>query len=341
MKPLRIGVINWDSALPPETYFGHYMLRSLSPDRYRSRLPFYTERKEDGSVTFHYRTPEEFDRELEYAAQAGIDYFAHTWYTEEALGEGDPQAGDVDSVVWELNYARKLHQKSALARKIGFCAILLTGHAYTDADFRKLAEAMKQDGYEKLGGRPLLYLFGGYREGVALRAEKAASAIGLPKPFTVFMDNGPSDADPQKADAVSNYACTNRCPVQDYTGLYEELLLQNEERRKYGIPVIPQFTMGWDPSPRCDSPVPWTPYLKQSFASRMTESEVLRGAERLAGWISEHPEQTGTGHVLTFAWNEFEEGGYICPTLGKNGEPDMTRLALFRKVVDILSRESE
>jgi len=35
---------------------------------------------------------------------------------------------------------------------------------------------------------------------------------------------------------------------------------------------------------------------------------------------------------MVYAWNEFEEGGYLCPTLGENGEPNTAFLDVFTKV---------
>ena len=34
MKKIRIGAINWDAALPEDTFFGTHMQRTLSPGRY-------------------------------------------------------------------------------------------------------------------------------------------------------------------------------------------------------------------------------------------------------------------------------------------------------------------
>ena len=36
-------------------------------------------------------------------------------------------------------------------------------HNFSDNDMEKLLEEMKEDYYEKIDGRPLVYLFGGYR----------------------------------------------------------------------------------------------------------------------------------------------------------------------------------
>lgn len=79
MKNARIGIINWDACLPPNTYFGGYAAASLSDVRFRNRVPFYADATEDG-ITFHKRTQEEFDLELIFAEKAGIDYFAYCYY---------------------------------------------------------------------------------------------------------------------------------------------------------------------------------------------------------------------------------------------------------------------
>ena len=39
------------------------------------------------------------------------------------------------------------------------------------------------------------------------------------------------------------------------------------------------------------------------------------------------------GHILTFAWNEFEEGAYICPTMGPDGKVCTAHLDSFAKAV--------
>ena len=48
------------------------------------------------------------------------------------------------------------------------------------------------------------------------------------------------------------------------------------------------------------------------------------------------PEGSFVGHILAFAWNEFEEGGIICPTCSEDGSINMTRLEAFRKAADYL-----
>ena len=56
----------------------------------------------------------------------------------------------------------------------------------------------------------------------------------------------------------------------------------------------------------------------------------------LRGWIERHKEECPTGHALVFAWNEFEEGGWICPNVGPDGRPDVSRVRVFREVAEAL-----
>ena len=124
-KNIRIGVTSWDASLPPETYFGYYQTRTLSPAKFRSFTPFYADVLGENKITYHTRSQEEFDRELAYAIDAGIDYFAYVFYPEEGSREHISLTyNDCAHRVYELNYARKMHESSALRDKIGIAAIV-------------------------------------------------------------------------------------------------------------------------------------------------------------------------------------------------------------------------
>ena len=320
---MRIGVINWDCALPEDTYFGHYAITSLSNPAYKDRIPYYAEIVNDHRISFPRKTQEEFDRELTYAIEAGIDYFAYTWYTDEKIPDdqitGHDQGNCVDGKLWELGWARHLHMQSALRDKIGMCAILICMHRYLDSDFAKLAEAMKEPYYEKIDGRPVVCLFGGYRTDYIERLRRFPEDFGCADPYIVFFNNGgPQAADYTAAEAVSAYACC-RSQITDYAYLIERNISDNETRKKFGVRILPHFTMGWNPMPRVDNPVPWTNYPRTDYAHPADAADTEAGAKALADWILANRDVTVPGHILTFAWNEFEEGGYICPTRGADG----------------------
>ena len=68
---------------------GGYQTRSLSLARYRYLTPYYADAKGPGEISYHRRTPAEYDREPQYAIDAGIDYFAYCRYGEEPHAELD------------------------------------------------------------------------------------------------------------------------------------------------------------------------------------------------------------------------------------------------------------
>ena len=141
MQKMRIGAVNWDASLPPDTYFGFYQTNSLSQAKYREWTPFYADIIDDERVSYHRRTPEEYEREMQYAIDAGIDYFAFVWYPEEGSRMHEKTGfNDCSHKVFELNFARHLYGKSSLKDKLGMCAIL-GAHPFTDNDLFELVFA--------------------------------------------------------------------------------------------------------------------------------------------------------------------------------------------------------
>ena len=107
------------------------------------------------------------------------------------------------------------------------------------------------------------------------------------------------------------------------------MMEQNEDRKKYGLDTIPLFSLGWAPGPRVENPVPWTSYLDIRYHADATPAEIEEGAKRLADWIAQNPDCTKAKHILTFAWNEFEEGAWLCPTYAADGGINTERIETF------------
>ena len=338
---MRIGVINWDCSLPPNTFFGSYFSKTLSYKKWRYRTPFYADIISEDNICCHYRTIEEYDIELQYAIEAKIDYFAYVWHTDNKNLKQDKSilTTATHPHAWTQDYARKLHQKSSLSKKIKLCAILMCSQPYTESDYFNLAEAMKEAYYEKVDGRPIIYLFGGYRLDFIDTLRAFPQKYGTNDPFIVFMNNGAEseDGDYSRADAVSAYCCQGSGEVEKYSEIIDSLILKNEERKKYNIDTIPLFTLGWNPTPRIETSVPWITYPDKKYAPNPSPSEIAEGGARLARWISENKDYTKTGHVLTFAWNEFEEGAFMCPTLNDDESINKERISVFAHIVDELN----
>lgn len=344
MKKIRIGAINWDASLPKDTYFGFYQTRSLSQSKYRTWVPFYADLLDSENIEYHWRTVEEYERELRYAIEAGIDYFAFVWYpTEGSLSHIPQSPNDCSHKVHELNYARRLYEQSSLTNQLGMCAILSI-HPFTDGDLEELVSAFSQPYYEKIDGRPLLYVYANYREDIILRIHTLCQARNIPTPFTVPMYSNPYDITTSMpmADALSAYTALDRADITRYEHLCHIAIEHDRARLSAGKKIIPLFSVGWNPSPRIDRPTPWssnakgeTQYAKVRYAPAPDETELMAGAKDFSYYIKNDVKDQFVGHILTFAWNEFEEGGYICPTYTKDGEINTSQIHAFAKAVKI------
>jgi len=334
-----VGVVNWDCSLPSSTWFGHYATTSLSSAKFRHATPFYADVKGPDQIDYHWRTVEEYEREMQYAIDAGIDYFAYCWY-----GELKPEDGKdftpvtkgrenvCDRHVWELATARQLHARSRLRDKLKMCAILVTLHPLADAEIESLARAMKEPWYQTAQGRPLLYLFGGKGKGLLPRIRKACRTVGAGDPYAVvFSHSRYETTGDDGVQAIGAYV-DGVAGVQTFAQAAKSRIDGNAKRAAVGMDMIPTFTLGWNPQPRIDHPVPWCGYGKTTYMKPATETEWLQGAREMADWIRANRAACPTGHILSFAWNEFEEGGWICPTWRPDDQPDTSRVDAFRKV---------
>ena len=334
-----VGAINWDCSLPSSTFFGGYQTRSLSPARYRHMTPYYADVLGPDKIDYHWRTQAEYDREMQYAIDAGIDYFAYCWYADDTnavrVALSDGPGACVDRHVCELVYARNMHLKSALRSKLKLCAILCGSHPYTDGEVETLVRAMKEDCYQKALGRPLLYLFGN-RGDLLARVRQTCRRLGVASPYAVAMYGGrnhPRDGD-AAIDALSAYPPPG-AGYGVYGQLMDKIIEKNAERCKDGWATIPQFSTGKDHSPRIESPVPWCDNPPCRYPRPASGEEIVAGARRLRDWILSNRRSCPTGHIITFAWNEFEEGGWICPTWTPQG-PDTSRVKAFAEAARIL-----
>ncbi len=331
---VRVGAVNWDCSVPSWTFFGRAATRSLGPEKFRDRTPYYAQTPGQDRIEYRYRTMAEYEQEMRYAIEAGIDYFAYCWY------DLIPQSAEVkgiasgaDGHLQEITKARLNHVKSPLRDRLHLCAILVTMHPYSDEELLSLALEMREPWYEKVGERPLVYCFNTTQPLARLR--KVCSNVGAGDPYAVVMRNTPSGVDLAQIQAFSAYAfCAD---ATDFASFTAKSIAANEKRAAHGRPVVPHFSTGWNPTPRIERPVPWAKYREGCpYVEARTREDFLHGARELSKWIGRNRQMCPTGHVLAFAWNEFEEGGWICPTLGKDGRPDTWRVEAFRAAVDVL-----
>jgi hypothetical protein len=316
-----VGAIRWDG-WHMDGGVGSAVRKSLTPPEWRYRLPFFAKVGEDGGIALDGDTPEVMEAEIAAAKTARLDYWAFLAYD-----ETDP-----------MTRGLQLYLGSPHRADVGFCIISETAHwqrGNTSALAERFGKLMAEPGYQRVaGGRPLFYFLhhqtkgieknwgglAGFREAVsALRT--AAKARGLAEPYCAVMsydvNAAKALADAAGLDAISAYAFQRgdlRAPYAKLTGDLERFW---EIQRASRAAVIPLAMAGWDRRPRVQNPVPWEHFGGDvdRYYECATPEQVAAHIATAAQWTREHRDACPAQAVIIYAWNEFDEGGWLCPTL--------------------------
>jgi hypothetical protein len=332
-RPLRpsVGAIRWDAWSGGRVT--EEVQRTLGPAKYHDRLPWFAEVKGDNQVRIDGSPPEIMDREINFAADAGLDYWAFLLYPESDA----------------MSQALQQYLKSPQRRRLNFCVILHNAFGVPEAAWprerSRLVSLLKEPGYQTVpGGRPLVFEFQARLDGKFPRQRfaefrQAAREAGL-NPYCVFMGSNPA-ADFRREstngfDAVSAYACAS--DVASYAELVRQVetgYWQNAARAK--VPYVPLVTTGWDKQPRKDHPVSWEKdhsYHRQAvFPAQAAPAEIAAHLERALGFVRAHQDLCAANTVIIYAWNEHDEGGWLSPTWALGGKPNTARLDAIRRVL--------
>lgn len=318
-----VGAIRWDAWFGNVGTVGKAVHRTLSPPKWRDRLPFYARVLGDNTVEMDGSSQATIDREIGYAATAGLNYWAFVTYNED-----DP-----------LSLALKRYLTSPVRSKLNFCLITECARWRSQDFVDRVVRLMQEPGYQRvLDGRPLLY-FGFVApeklkpldgiDGLRKRLDAFRSTIvakSLPEPYIVIMDfsaeQGKKWADDLGCDAISSYASGwhhGRVPYARWAGKAETFW---DECRKNGAHVVPTVMTGWDPRPRADIPVPWgDPYSSHDGevdrSDAATPAQIADHLGNAMHWLAVHRNAAPAQTAIIYAWNEFDEGGWLCPTLSE------------------------
>lgn len=316
-----VGTIRWDAWTGGA--ITEQVERTLGPGKYHDRLPWFAEVVDGGTVRIDGGRQAVMDREIEFAAAAGLDYWAFLIYPKDN----------------SMSVALGQYLKSSKRKQIRFCLILHNTLNASDERWpmeRDRAVALlKEPGYQSvLDDRPLVYAFKGGvfpfdRFGEFLDAAKKQ---GL-NPYCVYMGWRPGSDYRQVKDngfdAVSAYA---RSDSQASFSKFAEAVEKDywEAAAEVSAPYIPLVTTGWDKRPRQDNPVSWEKghdYHRQKvFPSRAEPGEIAEHLRNGMSFVTKHPDICKANAVIIYAWNEYDEGGWLAPTRNTGGRPDTSRL---------------
>ncbi|MFA7691635.1 MAG: hypothetical protein GX117_13245 [Candidatus Hydrogenedentes bacterium] len=326
LKLPLVGAIRWDAWHGTASSVGVTVEKTMAPSHWHYRLPFYGKVIDENSVEVRANTQAIMDQEIDYAHDAGLDYWAFVVYPEQdALSEG-----------------LHLYLSSSKKSNIKFCLNLQGGwesgggmKGWQERLPRYLKYFQDTDYQCVLKDRPLLYLFtvddlvgpAGFETWESARAafdelREACAAAAIPNPYIVAQGWSPQTLKEQALklglDAIGAYASNGGAQGASYADLAAHTEKWWDEFKDTTLPVVPLATAGWDMRPRVETPVPWVEDgdIKQYYETPQPDELAAHLSHALA-WCRQHPSNAQAQAILMYAWNEFDEGGWLCPTLSE------------------------
>lgn len=303
---------------------GRAVQLALGPERWHYRVPFFGKVIDSEHVAIDGTAQEVMDREIGYAAAAGLDYWGFLIYPPD-----DP-----------MSVGLKRYLSSAQRSRIGFCAVTECGRWGDPAYVDRLSDLMTEPGYVKVdGGRPVIYVGfidddkvtkgwkgpEGYR---AMMDRFRADAVrkGAGDPYIVIMDFTPAQGkrwmDVLGAQGISAYATMADGVAAPYQALTAHAEAFWERCRLTGAAVAPIVMAGWDRRPRVARPMPWETWQKPGVGIEKcyeapTPAQLAAHVQSAMDWVTAHPAEAAAGLIIIYAWNENDEGGWLTPTLAE------------------------
>lgn len=333
-----VGAIRWDAWHGPASEVGLIVEKTLAPKHYHHRLPFFGRVTGDNTVEARGNTQAIMDQEIAYAHASGLDYWAFVIYPEEhALSDG-----------------LKFYLSSERKKDIRFCLNLQGGWESRGSLDAWPEKAQRYTGYftqatyqTVLEGRPLVFLYsiedlvgpGRFESWEEARSamdqlRQSAREAGARNPYIVGQGWSPEvlkeQAETLGLDAIGAYASAAGEKAAPYAALAAHTERWWDAFKATGREVVPLVTAGWDMRPRVETPVPWVQGgdIEQYYEAPQP-GELAAHLEKALEWCKEHPDTAKAQAVLIYAWNEFDEGGWLCPTLSEG----TARLDALKKVL--------
>lgn len=337
-EDVLVGAIRWDGWHGPDSEVGLTVEKTLAPAHWHYRLPFYGKVIGENAVEARGNSQGVMDQEIAYAHDAGLDYWAFVIYPEENA----------------LSLGLKFYLSSERRAQINFCLNLQGGWEAGGgpgawrAKVARYVSYFKEPGYQTvLKGRPLVYLYsvdglvgpGRFDTWDEARAafdqlRAAAKAGGAGDPYIIAQGWSPEVLQEQARklglDAIGAYASNGGAKAGTYLSLVTHTERWWDAFRATGCEVVPLVSAGWDMRPRVETPVPWVKDgdIEQYYETPEPE-ELAAHLEKAITWCEANPDTAKARTVLIYAWNEFDEGGWICPTLSEGS----ARLDAVRNVL--------
>jgi hypothetical protein len=124
------------------------------------------------------------------------------------------------------------------------------------------------------------------------------------------------------ADAISSYATQANEEAAPYSRLAAHAEGFWERCRQTGAEAVPIVMSGWDRRPRVLNPVPWEGWQQrgagiEKYYEAPMPRELASHLRNALNWVSIYRAAAPAQSAIVYAWNEFDEGGWLAPTLSE------------------------
>ncbi|MGL6225326.1 MAG: glycoside hydrolase family 99-like domain-containing protein [Thermoguttaceae bacterium] len=317
-NPVHVGAYYFDgwSGEPDEQGYTYHIRERLVKE-FADREPIWGWRSD---------TLEIMESQIDYASQAGLEFFSFCWYYPE---------DEVKEV--SINNALELFLKASNREKLQFC-LLIANHAgfrvgpkEWDVVCEKWVRYFKESNHQTVDGKPLLIFFS---------SDELLKSFGSPAKVNAALEQLRERAKQSGLPGVSIAGCVwpnndltamKECGFDVFTGYnypgynisrenrqrtFDELLrgdqkAWNDIAQSGATPYIPVVTVGWDMRAWESADQPPGSYYFEGRSPKNVAQAVQNGMN----WVREHSNEVPKERlVLLYAWNENGEGGYLTPT---------------------------
>lgn len=329
MKPILTGVnyfAGWWEPLPNKW---HRHTDSLALEQGSDWRPEFPERV---PLLGEFNCQETMDREIEVAAEYGIDFFPILWYYNEPEQDREPHSSLLNRVFDDFIASPEADRINFFIEFCNHPPFEVTTDQQWQECLDSWAKYISHPSYLKVGGRAVFKVHGALHfiqqnAGDLDRCTKQLDSIReifQKEGMDVIIGAGVLAADEVTADdpiaKVFDFTCTYmdlpHLPTSEkdypYEPLGEHCRMARQVHSKDAIPYMPYMPAGWSPRPWPDTRACF------KFPNRdewRNELELMKqDLLNLPNLGLPLPDGTVQPAFNCYAWNEFGEGGIVAPT---------------------------
>lgn len=273
------------------------------------------------------------EKQIDLAADNGIDFFLFCWYWRDNKGPINPAA--IENLPHHTSL--DLYLKARNKHRIKF-ALLVANHAGSEivgsdnwgAATEYWMRYFKDPQHVTVEGKPLVVLFGS--NGIDEQGLHAMQSMAKQHNLDGLSIAGCGSPTAKGFNYRTHYNIIPGYAAGPEEHPYSELVEAHKKNWSGSaeLPYIPEITVGWDKRP-WEGPDGLGQKVGWYYTGR-TPAQFKAFLQEAVDWMDQNPTQTPRERLmLLYAWNELGEGGYLVPT---RDDPQADYLRMVKEVAE-------